>query len=129
MIEVIESAIAKFAGVTWTSSGYPVRGDEDSPGLDVGWVKFTIERSELGWNTLEFLAWICTDLTNGGERVEFIPIAPPPYLNNAGDCLCFVLEVHPQVSKTEPFFAQVARFIDACRDQYWVASYGTSGAT
>jgi len=124
MIKQIESAIEKFAGVNWTSSGYPVEGETESATLDVGWVKFTIERSELGWNTLEFLAWICNDLTNGGERVEFVPIAAPPYLNTPGDSLCFVLEVHPQVSKSEQFFAQTARFIDACRDQYWAASYG-----
>ena len=128
MIEAIEQAIKNFAGVTWATSGYPVRDEEQGTGLNIGWVKFTIERSDLGWNTLEFLAWICTDLTNGGERVEFVPISAPPYLNNPGDCLCFVLEVHPQVSNTEPFFAQVARFIDACRDQYWQASYGVVSA-
>ena len=39
-IEEIEQAIKRYEAVTWSSSGYPLRGDrEGEEPTDAGWVK------------------------------------------------------------------------------------------
>jgi hypothetical protein len=91
-IEEVEAAIKSLDGVTWTSSGYPLLREHGEPPTDAGWVKFGLEESELGWRTLEFLAWLATDMLRAGERLHFFPTSPPPYLNTPRSCLSFVLE-------------------------------------
>jgi hypothetical protein len=100
-IKKIERAIKQFEAVAWSSSGYPLEGDQAEP-TDAGWVKFGLRQSPLGWRTLEFLAWVCTDMIRAGERLTFFPTAPPPYLNKPGDCLSFVLECYPSTTIKTP---------------------------
>jgi hypothetical protein len=122
-VQEIEAAIKAFEGVAWSSSGYPLKTD-DGPPADVGWVKFGLVKSELGWRTLEFLAWACADMQRAGERLEFFPTAPPPYLNTPGDCLSFVLECHPHNGDQERRFRKVAEFIRWSGTEYWAACRG-----
>jgi hypothetical protein len=117
-VKKIEAAIKRFAAVAWCSSGYPLAA-ADGGSTDIGWVKFGLRKSELGWRTLEFLAWVCTDMIRAGERLEFFPTAPPPYLNTPGDCLSFVIECHPLDGDQDERFQKVARFISFCRAKYW----------
>jgi hypothetical protein len=57
------------------------------------YVMFTVQRSDRGWLALEFLAWaINNDYRRGGHQVLLSPIAPPPYLNEPGQSLQFVIE-------------------------------------
>ena len=118
-IQEIETAIKALEAVTWASSGYPLRGEHNEPPTDAGWVKFGLQKSELGWRTLEFLAWLATDMVRAGERLEFFPTSPPPYLNTPGQCLTFVLECYPKQGDQDVRFAKVAAFINSCREQYW----------
>lgn len=119
-IKEIEQAIKRFEAVSWSSSGYPLKGGREAEGsTDAGWVRFGIERSELGWRTLEFLAWTCTDMTRAGERLEFFPTSPPPYLNTPGESLGFVIECYPLNGDHSERFKKVAEFINSCREQYW----------
>jgi hypothetical protein len=115
--DLIRQEIAVFKAITWCSCGDPSPSDENrsSP----GWVKFGLQKNELGWRTLEFLAWVCTDMTRAGERLCFFPTAPPPYLNTPGDCLSFVLEVYPLHDDYPARSAKVAEFIQYCRKKYW----------
>jgi hypothetical protein len=54
---------------------------------------FTAQRTDQGWFALEFLAWaINNDYRRGGHQVLLSPIAPPPYLNQPGQSLQFVIE-------------------------------------
>ena len=56
------------------------------------YVMFTVQRTDQGWLALEFLAWaINNDYRRGGHQVLFSPIAPPPYLNEPGQSLQFVI--------------------------------------
>ena len=57
------------------------------------YVMFTVQRTDQGWFALEFLAWaINNDYRRGGHQVLLSPIAPPPYLNEPGQSLQFVIE-------------------------------------
>jgi len=49
-------------------------------------VFFTVAHNEHGWRALEFLAWIAQDY-----GLWIAASAPPPYLNEPGNCLCFWL--------------------------------------
>jgi len=122
----VEAAVKALEGVTWTSSGYPLTDEHGGPPTDAGWVKFGVEKSELGWRTLEFLAWLSTDMLRAGERLEFFPTAPPPYLNTPGTCLSFVIECYPKDGDQETRFRKVAEFINSCREQYWLECRGRS---
>jgi hypothetical protein len=114
----IEVAIKRFEAVNWCSSGYPLKTSDGST-VDIGWVKFGLKKSEIGWRTLEFLAWTCSDMIRSGERLEVFPTSPPPYLNTPGDCLSFVIECHPLDGDQEERFSRVASFIQSCHDEYW----------
>jgi hypothetical protein len=57
------------------------------------YVKFGISRSDYGWFAMEFLAWVVnSDSRRAGANLEFFPTSPPPYLNEPGEMLCFVIE-------------------------------------
>ena len=122
----IEAAVKLFEGVYSCSSGYPLKNRDDEM-AKVGWVKFHIKKSELGWRTLEFLAWVCDDMTRAGERLEFFPTSPPPYLNTPGDCLSFVIECRPLDGDQDKRFRRVAEFIRSCHDRYWDECRGEMG--
>ena len=118
-IEQIKEAVAAFEAVSWSSCG-ETNIDCAVPGeLPFGWVKFGIKKSETGWRTLEFLAWVFDDLRRAKERIQFTPTAPPPYLNEPGSCLSFVIECFPKDGDQETRFRKVAEFIDWCRHEHW----------
>ncbi len=75
-IEQIKEAIGAFEAIAWASCGGPDRSEPRS--ADCGWVKFQIEKSELGWRTLEFIAWVCSDMARAGERLQFFPTPRHP---------------------------------------------------
>ena len=118
-VDEIEAAIKQFEAVVWSNSGYPMPCKSGEP-IHAGWVKFGFRQSPLGWRTLEFLAWIFTDMECAGERLQFFPTAPPPYLNTPGDCLSFVVECYPLDDDQDERFRCVANFIDSCRQEYWL---------
>ena len=118
-IQQVEDAIRHYEAIDWTSSGYPVKGEEGEQSTDAGWVKFGIKKSELGWRTLEFLAWACNDMVRAGERLRFFPTAPPPYLNAPGSCLSFVIECYPIDEDHDRRFKRVAAFIAWARVERW----------
>lgn len=114
----IETAIKGFSAVAWSSSGFPIPCDGGEP-IQAGWVKFGLKKTSLGWRTLEFLAWICADMIRAEERLRFFPTSPPPYLNEPGDCLSFVLECFPLGDDREVRFRRIASFIKSCREEHW----------
>lgn len=117
-IAEVEAAIKEFKAVEWCSSGY-LTACESGESSDVGWVKFGLHQSPLGWRTLEFLAWLYTDMIRAGERLRFFPTSAPPYLNTPGECLSFVIECYPLDGDQEERFRKVAEFINSCREEYW----------
>ena len=117
--ERIKQAIEGFEGITSCSCGDPEPDADDPSRIYPGWVKFGIEKSELGWRLLEFLGWVTGDMLRAGERLEFFPTSPPPYLNEPGSCLSFVIEIHPLDGDEEERFTKVADFVDQCRKEYW----------
>jgi hypothetical protein len=44
-----------------------------------------------GWRSLEFVAWAVSDLKRGGFAVLLEATSPPPYLNEPGESLRFLL--------------------------------------
>jgi hypothetical protein len=123
-IAEVETAIKCFEAVEWSSSGYPLAGGDAGEPADAGWVKFGLRPSKLGWRTLEFLAWVCTDMAQAGERLRFFPTAPPPYLNTPGECLSFVLECYPKDGDQDQRFRKVAEFITWCHKERWAECRG-----
>ena len=117
-IKEVEAAIRQFEAVEWASSGFPRNGDDGSS-VDIGWVKFGLRASALGWRTLEFLAWLFTHMARAGERVDFFPTAPPPYLNTPGKSLSLVIECHPRNGDHESRFHKLAAFIRTSHEEYW----------
>lgn len=117
--ERVKQAVESFEGITGSSCGDPKPDDDDPSWIHPGWVKFEIEKTELGWRVLEFLAWVTGDMLRAGERLKFFPSSPPPYLNEPGNCLSFVIEVHPKDGDQEERFTKVADFINQCKEEYW----------
>lgn len=98
--------------------------DDSEKSVDAGWVKFQLCQDKLGFRTLEFISWAVTDMLKAGERINLFPISPPPYLNEPGKSLCFVLECYPEHGDQEARFRKVAEFIDWCRAEHWETCRG-----
>lgn len=119
--EEVREAIAKFEGVNWINHGEPQPGDTDE-GYGVGWVKFGVEKSELGWRTVEFLSWALNeDLKRAKFELLFFPVSPPPYLNEPGDSLSFALEMLDSAEGRErnKGINQIAGALNEWREEYW----------
>lgn len=115
-IEQLQGEIQAFEGVTWATAGEPTgEGDATTP----GWVKFGVAKNELGWRTLEFLAWAFEDLVHAGRQLQFFPTSAPPYLNEPGECLAFVVECYMDGSAEGGTIEEVALFLARQRDLHW----------
>ena len=93
-IHRLVETINAFDGLTVIGgcSGHPDPQPDQWP--EGSWyVMFTVQQTDQGWFALEFLAWaINNDYRRGGYPVLLSPIAPPPYLNEPGQSLQFVIE-------------------------------------
>ena len=123
-IEEVEAAIKAYDGVSWSASGFSEQGGGNDGDSGPGWVKFGLEKSEMGWRALEFLSWVFGDMVKAGEQLVFVPTAPPPYLNEPGSCLSFVVECYPLDGDQEVRFRKVAEFINWCRSKHWAECRG-----
>jgi len=113
-IRSLVEALNAFPGVDTVGScgGHASPGPGQYP-EGTWYVKFDAAHSEIGWRSLEFVAWVTTDLRRGGEGVILEATSPPPYLNSPGACLAFVLSG----KDVDPEF--VARFLsDMYADSY-----------
>lgn len=93
-IRRLVAAIDAFDGLTVIGGCGGHRGPRSDQWPEGSWyVMFTVQRTDQGWFALEFLAWaINNDYRRGGHQVLLSPIAPPPYLNEPGQSLQFVIE-------------------------------------
>jgi hypothetical protein len=93
-IRQLVAAINAFDGLTVIGGcgGHPDPQSDQWP--EGSWhVMFTVQRTDQGWLALKFLAWaINNDYRRGGHQVLLSPIAPPPFLNQPGQALQFVIE-------------------------------------
>jgi hypothetical protein len=55
-------------------------------------VKFDVAQNAHGWRALEFLAWLINCDASDTYKVVLYPYASPPFMNEPGQMLCFVLE-------------------------------------
>ncbi len=55
-------------------------------------VVFEVAHGEDGWFALEFIAWMVHDRIRGKHSLSLRADSPPPYLNQPGASLAFVLE-------------------------------------
>jgi hypothetical protein len=86
---------------------------------DSWYVTFTVQRTDQGWLALEFLAWaINNDYRRGGHQVLLSPIAPPPYLNQPGQALQFVIEGDASASA-----AALAAWLNQLRAECYVTPW------
>jgi hypothetical protein len=92
---------------------------KDDKGISPGWVKFGIEKSELGWRTLEFLAWAFDDMVRARKRLFFWPVSNPPYLNTPGECLSFVIECYIDRIDEQRGIQEIADFLAEWQAKYW----------
>lgn len=115
-IRPLVEAINAFPAVYTVGScgGHPDPGPGQWP--EGKWyVKFQVEHTEEGWRSLEFLAWVTRDLQRGDYTVVLEATAPPPYLNEPGACLAFVLSgngADPEL---------VARFLSEMHEECYIA--------
>lgn len=118
-MERLKAEILAFGGVTWASHGDPEQVAGEPSYRHPGWVKFAVAKDELGWRLIEFLAWVICDMQRAGERVRFILDAPPPYLNQPGECLSFVVELQPGEGDSASQITKVTEFVTWCRREHW----------
>lgn len=86
------------------------------------YVMFSVERTNQGWFALEFLAWaINNDYRRAGHQVLLSPIAPPPYLNEPGQSLQFVIEGYAGADA-----AALATWLNRLRAECYIATAATS---
>ena len=93
-IRRLVAAIDAFEGLTVIGgcAGHPNPQPDQWP-QGAWYVKFIVQQTDQGWFALEFLAWaINNDYRRDGHQVLLSPIAPPPYLNEPGQSLQFVIE-------------------------------------
>jgi hypothetical protein len=86
LVDVLNS----FPGIeTFTSCGGHQGAPEGGSQAEEGcwYVDFHVERSDEGWISLEFFAWLAYDVTPPG--VQLRAFAKPPYLNFPGQMLFF----------------------------------------
>jgi hypothetical protein len=80
---------------------------------------FIVQQTDHGWFALEFLAWATNnDDRRGGHHVLLLPIAPPPYLNEPGRSLQFVIEGSAGANATV-----LAARLDQLRAESYVAPW------
>lgn len=89
------------------------------------YVMFTVQQTDQGWFALEFLAWaINNDYRRGGHPVLILPIAPPPYLNEPGRSLQFVIE-----GSADANAAVLAMWLNQLRAECYIAPRSRDGRT
>ena len=84
----------EFPGVITTGScgGHSNPGPGQNPAGEFS-VAFKVEHTEHGQLSLEFLVWaVNNSLVRTGHNVRIYPYCAPPYLNDPGHTLYFVLE-------------------------------------
>lgn len=119
-MEELRTAITQFEGVVWSICGEPELSDGDD--VAIGWVNFALDKSEMGWRTLEFLSWaLMEDLKRAGYDLMLTPMSAPPYLNEPGNCLSFLLQVadDPDLAKQGRDIRDIAKFLDRVREENW----------
>lgn len=125
-IRPLVAAINIFDGLTTVGGcgGHPNPQPDQCP--EGSWyVMFTVQRSDEGWFALEFLAWaINNDYRRGGHQVLLSPIAPPPYLNEPGQALQFVIEGNAGSDPTV-----LAGWLNRLRGECYVAPWRGRGTT
>jgi hypothetical protein len=120
-IRRLVGAINAFDGLTVIGgcAGHPDPQTDQWP--EGAWyVMFTVQRSDEGWFALEFLAWaINNDYRHGGHQVLLSPIASPPYLNEPGQSLQFVIE-----GSVDANAAVLAAWLNQLRAECYIAPWG-----
>lgn len=120
-VEEVRAAIDAFEDVRWSLHDEPDPAKTDD-GEGIGWVNFEVEKSELGWRIIEFLAWALNgDLKHAGFQLLFTPFSPSPYHNDPGECLSYLLEMvdDPAAASRGGGIRDIARFINQFRIDYW----------
>jgi hypothetical protein len=103
--KALVTAIQRYPGITEVAANDP-REERWS-------VSFRVERSEVGWRTLEFFAWMNKDLWRGGYDTVLDAVAGPPQLNVPGEMLWFDFS-----GRGDP--GEIARFVNRMLDEDYV---------
>lgn len=117
--EKLKEAICRYEGVAWSKSGEPQSDANDSKGVSPAWVKFGLARNELGWRTLEFLAWAFEDLVRSKKSLFFWPTANSPAHNEPGQMLSFVVECYIDNLDDQRSIHEIADVLSRFYEEYW----------
>lgn len=115
-IAALVRALNAFEGVTTVGS---CGGHEEPTGG--GWpagcfyVKFTVDRSDAAWLALEFLTWAINH-DGGGDPVQLVMDAYPPFMNTPGEMLSFIVEGRAGADPD-----RLAAWIEQLREDYFCA--------
>ena len=111
--ETLKACLEQLGGYQILNSGHFEDGDID-------WVKMRYAKDETGYRSLEFLAWLTTDMNRASQALSLFPTAAPPYLNEPGKVLSFVLEVYTGEMGQDAFDENI-KFINECIKEYYAA--------
>jgi hypothetical protein len=117
--EQLNEAIRRYEGVTWSKLGEPQSDASDKNGVSPAWVKFGLAKSELGWRTLEFLAWAFEDMVRSKKRLFFWPTANSPAHNEPGQMLSFVVECYIDNLEDQGSIHEIANILGRFYEEYW----------
>ncbi|WP_339821896.1 hypothetical protein MKZ15_10780 [Paenibacillus sp. FSL R7-0216] len=78
------------------------------------YVKFDIEQSLEGWQTIEFLAWAINHEYDEDLTVFFMPKSSPPWLNAPTETLGWVIEGYNEQDPN-----QLADFLDKVKNDFY----------
>lgn len=109
--EDLRIALDRLGGYQFLNSGYDDKHN-------ISWVKMRYQRNETGYRSLEFLAWLTTDMIRARDPISFYPTAAPPYLNEPGKVLSFVIQIYHD-SLSEGQFDKMVTFIHESNDKYY----------
>ena len=114
--EDLKKSLERFGGYIFLNTGH----DDEN---DITWAKMRYKRDDTGHRSLEFLAWVTTDMSRARDPISFYPTAAPPYLNEPGEVLSFVVQIYHDGMK-EVQFDDMIKFIDQCHDDYYAQCKG-----
>ncbi|MCA8999134.1 MAG: hypothetical protein KDA80_19185 [Planctomycetaceae bacterium] len=107
----LRRSLEQFGGYAFLNTGHDDKHQ-------ITWAKMRYLRDEEGHRSLEFLAWVTTDMSRGRDPISFYPTAAPPYLNEPGSVLSFVVQIYHD-GMAEGQFEDMIAFIDKCHDDYY----------
>ena len=109
--EELQATVEKLGGIESISSGLFEQAN-------LIWVRIRFDKDEVGYRSLEFLAWMTSDMGRAGQALTFVPTAGPPHEGEPGTELAYVLQFYVNDMDEANFKANI-EFMHTCMNDHY----------